>query len=120
MLTSISNWIIGGLVAALLASGMYIAYDYKTQAAKIAKLEDQVASAKNAAKVAETNLSLRDGTIATLNARLKTNAAEAQRNCDLLQDAAQDKSPDADKPVGGVIGNILGKIDGDTPAPKKK
>jgi hypothetical protein len=123
MLSGIVNWIIGGTLAALIASGMWIVYDYKSQAATIATLQQQLGSANNAAKVAKANVDLRDQTISTLNQRLATRYDDLAKACDLLQDVAQDKSPDADAPVGGILGDILGRIDGaskTTPAASKK
>lgn len=117
-ISGILNWILGGTVAVLLASGMWMIHDYKSQAAKIATLQAQLGSMQNANKVAKANVDLRDDTIATLNKRLAQRYDDLSKTCDLLQDAVQDKSPDADKPVGGVLGDILGKIDGAT-APKK-
>lgn len=113
MFTGIVNWVIGGLVAALLASGMWIVYDYKSQASTIQGLKDKLASAQNAAKVAAANVNLRDETIKTLNARLNTRVADVQKTCDLLQDAISDKAAASDQPVSGVLSDILGRIDGD-------
>lgn len=112
MLSGIMNWIVGGVLATLVASGLWMAHDYKSQAAKIVSLQDQLKIAKSASKVASTNLQLRDETISTLNKRLQTRYDDLSKACDLLQDVAQDKSKEADAPVGGILGDILGKIDG--------
>lgn len=106
------NWVIGVALAALLASGMYLVHDYKSQASTIASLQADLKVAQSAAKVAKANVDLRDETISTLNQRLATRYDDLAKTCDLLQDVAQDKGADADAPVGGILGNILGRIDG--------
>jgi hypothetical protein len=117
-LSGITNWLIGGALAVLIGSGMWMVHDYKSQATKIATLEADLKIAQSASEVAKANLALRDKTIDTLNARLTTRLDDMQKTCDLLQDAAQDKSPDADKPIGGILGDILGKIDSTKKTPK--
>ena len=119
-LTGIWNWIVGGALAALIASGMWIAHDYKSQAARIATLEADLKVAKSAAKVASSNIELRDQTINTLNTRLEKRYDDLSKACDLLQDVAQDKSPGAAAPVGGILGDILGRIDGTSKKTPKK
>lgn len=112
MFNGIVNWIVGGALAALFASGMYMVHDYKSQASRIATLESDLKIARSASQVASSNVALRDQTIATLNDRLAKRYDDLSKACDLLQDVAQDKSADADTPVGGILGDILGRIDG--------
>jgi len=113
--SSILNWIMGGTIAVLLASGMWIVHDYKSQATQIATLQAQLKVAKSASKVAAANNDLSNETIATLNDRLTTRYGDLAKACALYQDIAKDKAPEADAPVGGILGDILGKIDGSAP-----
>lgn len=96
-----------GVIAGLIATGLYMINDYKSLSSKNTSLRVEVSTLKNKIEVIESSRALDKDTIRALDERLKQKAGDLDAFCKILGDAQSSKEPGADDVAGEPIGSTL-------------